>query len=105
MSGLFLLKHYYNEGRQRTFGLPTVRYCAQELFLSPNYFGDLVSQATGETATVIIRNFVMQKATAYLRDGKTISETSDLFGFEYPQHFTRMFKKHYSLTPSEFLKR
>ena len=100
-----LLKRYYSEGRQRKFGLPTVRYCAQELFLSPNYFGDLIRQASGETATAIIRNFVMQKATAYLHDGKTISETSDLLGFEYPQHFTRMFKKHFGLTPSEFLKK
>jgi AraC-like DNA-binding protein len=100
-----LLRRYYGEGRQRTLGLPTVRYCAQELFLSPNYFGDLIHQATGETATAIIRNFVMQKATAYLRDGKTITETSDLLGFEYPQHFTRTFKKHFGLTPSEFLKK
>ena len=30
-----LLRRYYGEGRQRTLGLPTVRYCAQELFLSP----------------------------------------------------------------------
>ncbi|MBQ3699954.1 MAG: AraC family transcriptional regulator, partial [Prevotella sp.] len=73
--------------------------------LSPNYFGDLVRQASGETATAIIRNFVMQRATALLHDGKTISETSDLLGFEYPQHFTRMFKKHFGLTPSEFLKK
>ena len=100
-----LLKRYYNGGRQHKLGLPTVRYCAQELFLSPNYFGDLIRQASGETATAIIRNFVMQKATAYLHDGKTISETSDLLGFEYPQHFTRMFKKHFGLTPSEFLKK
>ena len=100
-----LLRRYYGEGRQRTLGLPTVRYCAQELFLSPNYFGDLIRQATGETATAIIRNFVMQKATTYLRDGKTITETSDLLGFEYPQHFTRTFKKHFGLTPSEFLKK
>ena len=84
-----LLKHYYDEGRQR----------------KPNYFGDLIRQATGETATLIIRNFVMQRATAYLHDGKTISETSDLLGFEYPQHFTRQFKKHFGITPSEFVRK
>ena len=75
------------------------------LFLSPNYFGDLIRQATGETATAIIRNFVMQRATAYLHDGKTISETSEILGFEYPQHFTRVFKKHFGLTPREFLRK
>ena len=100
-----LLIQYFSEGRQHTLGLPTVRYCAQELFLSPNYFGDLVRQATGETATTIIRNFVMQKATAYLHDGNTVTETSDLLGFEYPQHFTRLFKRHFGLSPSKFLKK
>lgn len=100
-----LLHRYYSEGQQRTLGMPTVRYCAQEMFLSPNYFGDLIRQATGETATVFIRNFVMQKAKAYFRDGKSVSETSDLLGFEYPQHFTRVFKKHFGVTPSEFLKK
>ena len=73
--------------------------------LAKNYFGDLIRQTTGETATAIIRNFVMQKATTYLRDNKTITETSDLLGFEYPQHFTHTFKKHFGFTPSEFLKK
>ena len=98
-----LLHRYFKEGIQYTLGLPTVRYCAQELFLSPNYFGDLIRQATGETATAVIRNFVMKKAAAYLRCGNTISETSEHLGFEYPQHFTRVFKKHFGVTPSEFL--
>lgn len=100
-----LLHRYYDEGHQRTLGLPTVRYCAQELFLSPNYFGDLIRQSTGETATAIIRNFIMQKAKAYLLDGKNVSETSILLGFEYPQHFTRAFKKHFGVPPSEFFKK
>lgn len=100
-----LLHRYYAEGHQHRLGLPTVRYCAQELFLSPNYFGDLIRQATGETATVIIRNFVMQRAVAHLHEGKTVGEISDLLGFEYPQHFTRAFKKHYGVTPSGFLKK
>ena len=100
-----LLHNYYREGRQLKLGLPTVGYCAQELFLSPNYFGDLIRQATGETATAIIRNFVMQRAVAHLHEGKTISETSDLLGFEYPQHFSRAFKKHYGVPPSGFLKK
>ena len=46
-----LLKRYYNEGRQRKLGLPTVRYCAQELFLSPNYFGDIVRRIVSKYLT------------------------------------------------------
>ena len=55
-----LLNRYYAEGLQNKYGLPTVKYCAQELFLSPNYFGDLIRQMTDDTAGNIIRRFVMQ---------------------------------------------
>lgn len=100
-----LLQHYYDDSTQRTLGLPTVKYCAQELFLSPNYFGDLIRELTGKSATSYIRRFIMHRAQTLLLSGSTISETSDLLGFEYPQHFTRVFKKHFGLTPSEFLRK
>ena len=99
------LQHYYDEGIQRTLGLPTVKYCAQELFLSPNYFGDLVRELTGKSATSHIRRFIMQRSQALLLQGATISETAESLGFEYPQHFTRQFKKYFGITPSEFLRK
>lgn len=100
-----LLVQYYREGRQREHGLPTVRYCAQELCLSPNYFGDLIRQLTDDTATGIIRRFLMRRAQELLVSGKPITETAELLGFEYPQHFTRLFKNYFGLTPTAFLKR
>jgi AraC-like DNA-binding protein len=100
-----LLVHYYRNGLQQEHGLPTVRYCAQELFLSPNYFGDLIRQLTGDTATSIIRRFLMQRAKEQLISGATITETADQLGFDYPQHFTRLFKKHFGITPTAFLKK
>lgn len=99
-----LLQRYYDEGTYRRQGLPTVRYCAQELFLSPNYFGDLIKQLTDDTASNIIRRFIMQRAQQLLVSGTTIAETAQQLGFDYPQHFTRVFKKHYGLTPTQFLK-
>ena len=99
-----LLRQYYARKLQRQHGLPTVKYCAQQLFLSPNYFGDLIRMLTGDTATSHIRRFLMQRAQQLLISGATITETSEQLGFDYPQHFTRMFKKHYGLTPSEFMK-
>ncbi len=95
-----LLTRYFDEGTYLKQGLPTVRYCAQQLFLSPNYFGDLVRQATGDTASNVIRRFLMQRAQMLLLAGHTIGETSDLLGFEYPQHFSRMFKKFFGFSPS-----
>ncbi|MBP1530903.1 MAG: AraC family transcriptional regulator [Bacteroidaceae bacterium] len=100
-----LLHTYYAENRQQRRGLPTVHYCAQQLFLSPNYFGDLIHQATGDTATMFIRNHVMQQAIRLLCAGKSITEAADLLGFEYPQHFTRMFKKHFGESPRQYVNR
>lgn len=98
-----LLKRYYVEGQQLTYGLPSVKYCAQELFLSPNYFGDLIKQMTDDTAGSIIRRFVMQQAQKLLISGVGITSTAEQLGFEYPQHFTRMFKKHFGVSPSQYL--
>ena len=100
-----LLNRYYAEGLQNKYGLPTVKYCSQELFLSPNYFGDLIRQMTDDTAGNIIRRFVMQKAQEMLISGTGIKGTAEQLGFEYPQHFTRMFKKHFGKSPSQYLNR
>jgi AraC-like DNA-binding protein len=100
-----LLKRYYDEGLQLTHGLPTVKYCAQELFLSTNYFGDLIRQMTDDTAGNIIRRFVMSQAQKLLISGASITSTAEQLGFQYPQHFTRMFKKHFGESPSQYVNR
>ena len=100
-----LLRKYYDDGMQRQMGLPTVKYCAQQLFLSPNYFGDLIRELTGDSATSHIRRFIMQRAQQLLMSGATISETAESLGFDYPQHFTRQFKKHFGVTPSDFIRK
>lgn len=98
-----LLHQYYKENRQLIYGVPTVKYCAQELFLSPNYFGDLIRQLTGNSAIHTIRKFIMQRAKALLAEGKTVSETASALGFDYPQHFSRQFKKHFGTSPKQSL--
>ena len=99
-----LLRKYYDDGIQRQQGLPTVKYCAQQLFLSPNYFGDLIRELTGDSATSHIRRFIMQRAQQLLMGDANISETAESLGFDYPQHFTRQFKKHFGVTPSDFIR-
>ena len=100
-----LLTRYYAEGLQQSLGLPTVKYCAQELCLSSNYFGDLIRQQTDDTAGNIIRRFVMQRAQKLLISGTGISNTAEQLGFDYAQHFTRMFKKHFGVAPSQYISR
>lgn len=48
------------------------------------------------------KNFINQ-AKSLLIQGHNISETSRLLGFDFPHHFTRIFKRITGLTPSEFV--
>lgn len=97
-----LLMDYYDRKLQLTLGLPSVQYCADELCMSANYFSDVVKKTTGAAAGNYIRNFVIRLAKNGLAAGETVSQVSDRLGFEYPQHFSRMFKKLEGITPSEY---
>ena len=99
------LARYYAENLQEKDGIPTVRSCAENLFLSPNYFGDLVRARTGDSASAYIRRFLMERAKSLLQDGHTVSETAEALGFDYPQHFTRVFKKYFGAAPSKYVTR
>jgi len=98
-----LLVNYFNDNRQLQRGLPSVSYCASELAYSPRYFGDLVRKATGDTAISYIHRYVINLGKSLLMNGHNINETSRLLGFEFPHHFTRLFKKVVGITPSQFV--
>ncbi len=98
-----LLEQYYFNGRQHQQGLPTVAYCASELAYSPHYFGDLIRRATGTTAIHYIHTYVINIGKSLLMQGHNVSETAHMLGFEFPHHFTRLFKKNTGYTPSEFV--
>ncbi len=100
-----LLRDYFEDGLQLTLGLPTVQYCADKLCMSANYFGDVIKKTTGDTASSHIRQFVIRLAKNGLAAGETVSQVFDRLGFEYPQHFSRMFKKQEGVTPSEYCRR
>lgn len=98
-----LLNDYYSKGLQRQYGLPSVKYCASELYLSPGYFGDIIRNVLGESPKDYIRGFVMMRAKNLLLSGQSITQVADNMGFEYPNHFTRLFKSTTGQTPSQFL--
>ena len=100
-----LLRDYFEDKLQLTLGMPTVQYCADKLCMSPDYFGDVIKKTTGDTASNHIRRFVIQMAKNGLAAGETVSQVSDRLGFEYPQHFSRMFKKQEGFPPSEYCQR
>lgn len=98
-----LLDAYFQTDKPQTTGLPTVGYCAGQLHLSANYFGDLVKKETGLSAQDYIRVKVIELAKERVFDlSKSISEIAYEMGFRYPQHFTRLFKQRVGQSPNEY---
>uniref|UniRef100_A0AB33JHQ1 Helix-turn-helix domain-containing protein n=2 Tax=unclassified Prevotella TaxID=2638335 RepID=A0AB33JHQ1_9BACT len=100
-----LLDQYFKEHRPIQDGLPSVKYFAEECFLSPNYFGDLVKRETGRTPQDYIQAKIIDLAKEeLLGTEKTVNEIAYMLGFQYPQHFNRYFKRNVGLTPSQYRK-
>ena len=98
-----LLDEYFANGMPQEEGLPTVRYFADKVCLSPNYFGDLIKKETGKTAQEYIQNKIIDIAKEMiLGTDKTVSEIAYDLGFQYSQHFNRIFKKNVGYTPTEY---
>lgn len=98
-----LLNDYFQSDKPQTIGLPSVGYCAEQLHLSSNYFGDLVKKQMGQTAQDYIQRKVISLAKEKVFDlSKSISEIAYELGFKYPPHFTRLFKQRVGCSPNEF---
>ena len=98
-----LLNDYFISNKPKDIGLPSVNYCADQLNLSPNYFGDLIKKETGKSAQEYIQSKTMDVAKEKIFDTtKTVSEIAYELGFKYPQHFTRSFKQHTGITPNDY---
>ncbi|HLL96170.1 MAG TPA: helix-turn-helix domain-containing protein [Spirosoma sp.] len=98
-----LLNAYYQTDKPQTIGLPSVAYCAGELNLSANYFGDLVKKESGKTAQEYIQSKVMDVAKERIfNHGKSVSQIAYELGFKYPQHFIRLFKQRVGQSPNDY---
>lgn len=84
-------------------GFPSVRYFADKCFLSPSYFGDLIKKETGKTAQEYIQLKIIDRSKQYLLGtDHSINQIAEALGFQYPQHFIRMFKKQTGYTPKDY---
>ncbi len=99
-----LLDEYMESGMGLTHGIPTVKYFADKICLSPNYFGDMVKAETGKSAQEYIQLKMINLAkSALISPNATTKQVSEMLGFQYPQHFIRFFKKQVGCTPKEYI--
>lgn len=84
-------------------GVPTVQKCAEALCMSTNYFSSEIKRQTGETAGHYIREYMVSLAKEKLYAGKSVAEVADELGFQYPHHFSRLFKTHTGISPTDYV--
>ena len=85
--------------------IPTVKYIAASLNLSPNYLSGMLKVLTGKSTQQHIQDKVIDKAKEKLSiTNLSVSEIAYELGFEYPQTFSNLFKKKTNLSPLEFRK-
>ena len=98
-----LLDEYFESALAEQDGLPTVKYFADKLCLSSNYFGDMFKKETGKSPQEYIQEKVIELAKERISDtADTVSQIAYSLGFQYPQHCCRLFKKRVGYTPSEY---
>lgn len=98
-----LLTQYFADNKINEQGLPTVKYLANKVHLSPSYLSDLLKKETGKNAQEHIHFYLIEEAkNLLLNSEKNINEIAFDLGFEYPQYFNKLFKKKTGKTPMEY---
>lgn len=96
----------------RLFNLPeidkellSVKRVAKELGYSSNYFCDLLKRDTGKTPQEQLYFFLFKRAKYLLKcTDRSINSIAYSLGFEYPQHFSKLFKAKVGQSPSNYRK-
>lgn len=97
------LKAYFDSEQVLENGVPATGYFGTQLNLSGNYLSDLLKKETGKSTKEHIDTFVVNRAKhILLNSNRSISEIAYGLGYEYPQSFTRLFKRKTGVSPLEF---
>lgn len=97
------LKTYVNSNQLKQEGIPSVKYFAEKVHLSPNYLSDLLKNETGKNVKDHVNSALIDEAkTRLLSSEDSVSEIAYQLGFNYPHYFTRMFKLHTGHTPNSY---
>jgi AraC family transcriptional regulator, transcriptional activator of pobA len=98
-----ILNEYFDDTSHLAKGLPTVRYLAGKMNLSPKYLSSLLKVLTGQNTQQHIHEKLIQKAKEKLSTTHlSVSEIAYQLGFEHLQSFSKLFKNKTAQSPVEF---
>jgi len=81
----------------------SVKMIADKVYLHPVYLSKIYKAETGEGLGDYMIRMRMERALYLLKHtNKKIYEITSELGYQNPQYFSKMFKKHYGMTPNEF---
>ena len=99
-----ILDEYFESNQLEEKGIQTVEWLASQLGVSHRYMRDTIKTETGKTAVDQINLYLVEEAkNLLLAPNASISETAYQLGFEYPQYFSRLFKKKVGISPKEYI--
>jgi AraC family transcriptional regulator, transcriptional activator of pobA len=97
------LRATFASGALESRGLPSVKECAREMGYSPNYLSDLLRKETGKNTQEHLHFHLIEKAKdLLLGTDEPVSRIAYALGFEYPQHFSKLFKSKTGSSPAKF---
>ncbi|APZ47423.1 AraC family transcriptional regulator [Polaribacter reichenbachii] len=97
------LSEYFELGVLQEKGIPNIEQIAHKMSVSQRYLSDTLKKETGKTTTEHLHLRLIDEAkNILLKPNKSISEVAYELGFEYPQYFSRLFKKKEGVSPTEY---
>ncbi|MCX6216035.1 ATP-binding protein [Spirosoma sp.] len=83
-----------------TFGVEPL---AAAIGMSRMHLNRKIKAMTGLSPNELIRAVRLKRAAELLMTGASVSEVADRVGFDTPAYFSKVFKEHHQLTPSEYV--
>ena len=81
----------------------TLEDLSEKFFLSKPYLSKYIKEKSGMTFGDILKQIRMKKARAMLRSGNaTVESIAEMVGYQNVEHFNRVFKKMYNMTPVQY---
>lgn len=77
-----------------------VEQIAKQLGLDRRYLARLFKAHTGKSMQEFLVDVRMEEGKRLLKDGCSVAEAAQLVGYEDVSNFSKMFKKHYGITPA-----